>query len=117
MRHRTPDLDRLDIFGNLIDDVQAIGELAGDLRLRVGLLDKDKDGEEGDGFLGGIVRKDVVQDKLGEDKLMCRVDLWVSLIRGHSERYLTSHATLPLRRTVELSSMNLSCLSTSTRLS
>jgi len=85
VRHRTPDLDRLDIFGNLIDDVQAIGELAGDLRLRVGLLDKDKDGEEGDGFLGGIVRKDVVQDKLGEDKLMCRVDLCVSLIRGFSE--------------------------------
>lgn len=45
----------LDVLGDTVDHLEAIGELVGDLRLRLGLLHKDEDRKKGDSFLRRVV--------------------------------------------------------------
>ena len=50
-------------------------ELRSQERLRLGLFLENKAGEKGDHLGGLVVGKDVVEDQLGQDELVGRVDL------------------------------------------
>lgn len=96
------------------------------LGLDLRLLLEDKAGEKGNDLFRLIRGESVLQDELGEDELVGRVDLvrkggradeWTGQAKQARTRLQTSQATRPFRRTVELSSMKRSSLRTSTRCS
>lgn len=113
-----------DAVGDRHDRFESFLEFRWDDGLDFGLLLEDEAGEERGNFFGVVRRERVLEDKLGQDELVRRVDLghasqmtWCMSTKVLVTEELTSHATRPLSNTVELSSMNLSSLRTSIRCS
>jgi hypothetical protein len=88
-------------------------------RFYIRLLLENKTGKQSDDFLWFIVRECIFQNQFCKNKLVGRIDLnnvqqWI--VAGESNS-LTSHATLPFKRTVEFSSINFRSRRTSIRCS
>lgn len=115
IRHAAPVLLSLNLVRNAVDDIQTVCQLGQQLRLGVCLFDKHKDRKQCDNLPRSVVCENVLEDKIGQDQLRCRVYLTLMALVFHCAARRTSQATRPLSSTVELSSMNCSLLSTSTR--
>ena len=95
MGHPTIVLLPLHFVCDPVYHIQPSCQLTGDDRLRVGLFDKYKDGQQSDDLLRSVVGQDVLEDELSEDELVGRIDLCGSAVtsEGH-QTHFTSDATL-----------------------
>jgi hypothetical protein len=69
-------LDTAELLGDVEDDLLALGKLLRDDGLAIRLFVEDEAREQRDDLLGRKGRERILQNELGEDELVGRVDLW-----------------------------------------